>query len=250
MSATQPQNILIIGATSAIAQATIRLYAEKNNNLFLVARNEEQLEIIASDAKIRGANQVEHAVVDLADMTKHNKLVENIYQSYEKIDVVLIAHGTLPDQEKCQNQVKETLQQIKVNGLSTVSLLTLLANRFEEQQSGTIAVISSVAGDRGRQSNYVYGSAKAMVSTFLQGLRNRLYEKGVNVLDIKPGFVDTPMTADFPKGPLWAKPEQVAKSIIKAIDKKRQTLYTPWFWWGIMTIIRNIPETIFKRLKL
>ncbi|MEA1989142.1 MAG: SDR family oxidoreductase [Pseudomonadota bacterium] len=244
------KNILIIGATSAIAKATLRIYAEQNNNLYLVARNEEQLQTIAEDAKIRGANQVEFMACDLAELNAHQTLIENVYTSYPTLDIVLIAHGTLPNQQACQENVETALQEININALSTISLLTLLANRFETQKSGSIAVISSVAGDRGRQSNYVYGAAKGMVSTFLQGLRNRLNDSNVQVLDVKPGFVDTPMTAEFKKGALWAQPEQVAQNIIKAINSGRNTLYTPWFWWGIMFIIRNIPEFIFKKLKL
>ncbi|BCN93922.1 short-chain dehydrogenase [Thiomicrorhabdus immobilis] len=244
------KNILIIGATSAIAKATLRMYAEQNHNLFLVARNEALLHTIAEDAKIRGAHQVEYQACDLADLHSHPSLLETITATYPKLDIVLIAHGTLPNQQACQASVETTLQEININALSTISLLTLLANQFEKQQDGTIAVITSVAGDRGRQSNYVYGAAKGMVSTFLQGLRNRLNDSNVQVLDIKPGFVDTPMTADFKKGALWAQPEQIAKSILKAIDNQRNTLYTPWFWWGIMLIIRTIPECIFKKLKL
>jgi len=244
------KNILIIGATSAIAQATLRIYAEQNHNLYMLARNQEQLQVIADDAKVRGANQVEYQACDLAELDTHQALIEGVYSVYPKLDIVLIAHGTLPDQQACQDNVGITLQEININGLSTLSLLTLLANRFEEQKSGSIAVITSVAGDRGRQSNYVYGAAKGMVSTFLQGLRNRLNDSKVQVLDIKPGFVDTPMTAEFKKGALWAQPEQIATSIVKAINSGRNTLYTPWFWWGIMFIIRNIPEFVFKRLKL
>lgn len=245
-----PQNIVIIGATSAIAQATLKMYAEQNNNLFLVARNAQQLETISADAKIRGANQVESYALDLTNLEQHDDLIENVYQTYPKIDVLLIAHGTLPDQQACQNSVELTLKEIQINGLSTLSLLTLFANKFETQNSGSIAVITSVAGDRGRQSNYVYGAAKSMVTTFLQGLRNRLNDSNVQVLDIKPGFVDTPMTAEFKKGALWAQPEQIASSIIKAINSGKNTLYTPWFWWGIMLIIRSVPEFIFKKLKL
>jgi len=118
------------------------------------------------------------------------------------------------------------------------------------QKSGTIAVITSVAGDRGRQSNYVYGSAKGMVSTFLQGLRNRLYRAGINILDIKPGFVDTPMTIDFKKGPLWVSPEKIAEGIVEAIDKQKTEVYLPWFWKFIMLIIKLIPESIFRKMKL
>ncbi|MDQ3267568.1 MAG: SDR family NAD(P)-dependent oxidoreductase, partial [Pseudomonadota bacterium] len=136
------------------------------------------------------------------------------------------------------------------NFLSVVSLLTLLANRFEEQGHGCLAVISSVAGDRGRQSNYFYGSAKGGLSVFLQGLRNRLASRGVQVLTIKPGFVDTPMTTGFKKGALWVGPNVIAAGIHRAIRRHSNEVYLPWFWWGIMTIIKAIPERIFKHLKL
>ena len=142
------------------------------------------------------------------------------------------------------------MAELSTNAISTISLLTHLANRLEMQKSGTIAVVTSVAGDRGRQSNYVYGAAKGMVSIFLQGLRNRLHKAGVNVLDIKPGFVDTPMTAEFKKGLLWAKPESVAGSIVNGIDRGKYEIYTPFFWRIIMLVIRNIPESIFKKANL
>ena len=154
-------------------------------------------------------------------------------------------------ESRTEKSAADTIASCNTNALSVISLLTLLANHFEEKKSGTIAVITSVAGDRGRQSNYIYGASKAMVSVFLQGLRNRLFHSQVNVLDIKPGFVDTPMTAHIKKGgPLWAKPEAVAKDIVNAIEKKKDLLYTPFFWRYIMLIIRNIPECIFKKGKL
>jgi short-subunit dehydrogenase len=169
----------------------------------------------------------------------------------EQIDIVLIAHGTLPNQTACEQDVGLALHEFSSNCLSIISLLTLVANRMEEQQSGTIAVISSVAGDRGRQSNYLYGTAKAAVTTFCEGLRARLFKKGVHVLTIKPGFVDTPMTKDLslPKL-LVASPEKVAAIICKSIQRKIDTCYVPSFWWLIMLIIKNIPEFIFKRMKL
>lgn len=249
-AANQTKNIVIIGATSAIAQATIREYAKQKHRLFLVARNKEQLNLISDDAKLRGAHEVDKFYLDTTDYGAHSELMNCINETLPSIDIVLIAHGTLPDQTACQNNVALMMQEVEINALSTIALLSHFANQMETQQTGDIAVISSVAGERGRQSNYIYGAAKSMVSTFLQGLRNRLYSKNINVLDIKPGFVDTPMTASFKKGLLWAQPEQVAKSIVKAIDKRKSTLYTPWFWRLIMLIIRNIPETIFKRLKL
>ncbi len=167
-----------------------------------------------------------------------------------RYDTVLIAHGTLSDQKACEASVELTLREIDTNALSVVALLTRIANRLEQRRAGTIAVISSVAGDRGRGSNYVYGSAKALVTAFLSGLRQRLGKSGVGVVTIKPGFVDTPMTAAFAKGPLWASPEKVAKGIVRALDRRSDTVYLPGFWWTIMFIIRAIPERLFWRLSL
>jgi len=243
------QNIMIFGATSAIAEATARRFAERGDALYLLARNEERLARIADDLKIRGAHSVEFSPWD-AGGVDHTQTLDRARAVLGHIDVVLIAHGTLPDQKGCEGDAETALREININAISTLAVLTPLANWMEQQNQGTIAVITSVAGDRGRQSNYVYGAAKGMVSTFLQGLRNRLYRSGVNVVDIKPGFVDTPMTADFKKGPLWAKPERVARDIVGAIDSGKAEIYTPFFWRWIMLIIRNIPETIFKRLSL
>ena len=241
------KNILIIGATSAIAEVAARIYAQRGDKLYLFARNQERLITIAEDLKIRGASTVDYAPLDVNDFEAHANIINTVFKTLGKVDVVLVAHGTLPDQKDCENNFNMTLFELNTNAISTISLLTHIANKLEAQKSGTIAVITSVAGDRGRQSNYVNGTAKAMVSVFLQGLRNRLYKSGVNVLDIKPGFVDTPMTADFKKGLLWAKPEAIAMSIVNGVDKKKHEIYTPFFWRFIMLVIRNIPEKIFKR---
>jgi short-subunit dehydrogenase len=244
------QKILIIGATSAIAEAAARRFAQRGDALYLLARNSERLDALLADLKIRGAAVTAGAPFDANDFGQHAAAIERAASALGGLDAVLIAHGTLPDQQAAQADVALTLQEISTNALSVISLLTLIANRFEAQRSGTIAVISSVAGDRGRQSNYVYGSAKGMLSIFLQGLRNRLCKVGVHVLTVKPGFVDTPMTAAFPKGPLWATPEQVGGAIASAMDRKRNVLYTPFFWAGIMAIIRAVPEAVFKKLSL
>jgi hypothetical protein len=168
----------------------------------------------------------------------------------ETIDILLIAYGTLPDQAECIANIELTQAEINLNYLSVVSILTGISQLMLKQGSGTIAVISSVAGDRGRKSNYIYGSAKGGLTIFLQGLRNALSEKGVHVLTIKPGFVDTPMTADFKKGLLWVKPEKVANDIVKAVNAKKDVMYSPWFWRWIMLIIKMIPERIFKKMNL
>jgi short-subunit dehydrogenase len=244
------QKILIIGATSAIAEAAARRFAGRGDSLYLLARNGERLEALLADLKIRGAAATAGARFDANDHERHAAVIEQAVAAMGGLDAVLIAHGTLPDQQACQADAALALREIGTNALSVIGLLTPIANRFEAQRGGVIAVIGSVAGDRGRQSNYVYGSAKGMLAIFLQGLRNRLHKAGVRVLTIKPGFVDTPMTAAFKKGPLWAAPEQVAQAIVKAMDGRRDVLYTPFFWWGIMAIIRAIPESIFKKLRL
>ena len=244
------QKILIIGATSAIAEASARLWAARGASLFLVGRRAERLEVIAADLAVRGAAAVRCYTLDACDIGAHAAMLDAATAVLGGIDIALIAHGSLPDQQACQASVELTLKEISVNGVSVVALATRLGELFAAQRSGSLAVISSVAGDRGRQSNYVYGAAKGMVSLFLQGLRNRLAKQGVQVLTIKPGFVDTPMTAALPKGALWAKPDAIACGIVHAIDTKRDVVYLPGFWWLIMTIIKHIPERVFKKLSL
>ncbi len=244
------RKMLIIGATSEIAQATAKLFAQQHDALFLVGRNTEKLEAIAADLKVRGAHQVDYMALDLNEFDQHLSMIEQADKCLEGIDTVLVAHGTLDDQKACEQDYAKTEQALRTNFLSVVSLLTPIANRLEKQHYGCIAVISSVAGDRGRQSNYIYGTAKGALTLFLQGLRNRLHSANVCVLTIKPGFVDTPMTASFKKGALWAKPETIAYGIYRAIKRRKNSVYLPWFWWPIMMIIRLIPEAIFKRMKL
>ena len=244
------RRILIVGATSAIAEATARLFAASGDALFLTARNQERLAAIAADLRIRGA-QAETYALDINRLDEHEAMLNEAVRRLGGLDAALIAHGALPDQVNCQQSVSKTLEAFQTNALSTIAILTSLANRFEQQRQGFIVVISSVAGDRGRQSNYVYGAAKAAVSTFLQGLRNRLHSADVQVLTVKPGFVDTPMTAHIEsKGLLWAQPQTVAQGIFRAIERRSDIVYLPWFWRGIMFVINLIPEPLFKRLKL
>lgn len=242
------KKILVIGATSAIAEATARIWAQRGDELFLVARNQERLSVIAEDLKVRGSSEVQSYCMDANNFDEHLPMLDKAFGMLGDIDIVLIAHGTLSNQKECEHSVELTMQEIKTNALSVIALLTHLADRFEIQRSGTIAVTSSVAGDRGRASNYVYGSAKAMVTAFTSGLRQRVYKSGVSVVTIKPGFVDTPMTAEFKKGLLWAKPESIAKGIVVACDKKKGEIYVPKFWAVVMVLIKLVPENIFKRI--
>ncbi len=242
--------ILIIGATAAIAQAFARLRVSQGDELFLVARSDARLQVLAADLQVRGAKKIRTLAVGANDFERHAAMLETARRELEEVDAVLIAHGVLGDQRAAERDFKLAEQSYKTNFLSVVSMLTPIAAYFEARRRGTIAVISSVAGERGRQSNFIYGSAKAGLSAYLAGLRNRLHPSGVKVVTIKPGFVDTPMTAHMRKGLLFASPEKVARDISRAIEKGKDVLYTPAIWFWIMAVVRLIPERIFKRLKL
>jgi decaprenylphospho-beta-D-erythro-pentofuranosid-2-ulose 2-reductase len=244
------ENVVIFGATSAIAQGAAKVFAARGASLTLVARNEIKLQAVKQDLEARGARAVHTLVSDLNDLEAHVSLISQVDAVMGGISVALIAHGTLGDQKAAEREFPVALRELTTNFLSAASLLTLLGNRFEAQRSGKIIVIGSVAGDRGRQSNYVYGCAKGATALFAAGLRNRLAKSGVQVLTVKPGFVDSPMTAHLPKGPLFASADTVGAGIVHALDKGRNVVYLPWFWCGIMAIIRSIPEAIFKRLSL
>ena len=245
------KKIMIIGASSAIATACARQWASQKSQFFLVARNMEKLEQTAADLRARGAKDVSIYCMDATDISAHPGMLEECLDKMKQIDIALIAHGTLPDQKVCEQDVAVALQQFATNGTSVIALLTILANHLESQRCGTLAVISSVAGDRGRPSNYLYGAAKAAVSTFCEGLRARLFKVGVHVISIKPGFVDTPMTRGLVlPSALVAPADKVALHIVAGIERKNSTLYTPGFWAIIMLIIRCIPQPIFKRLNL
>lgn len=243
--------ILIVGATSAIAHAAARAWASRGESLYLAARRENLLSASADDLRVRGAAKIGFERFDVLDHGSHAAMIERASTALGGLDCVLLAHGTLPDQAACEAEVELAMREIELNGNATVALAIAMAKRFEAQGSGTIAVITSVAGVRGRESNYVYGAAKAMVSTLLAGLRQKLHhKKGIAVVDIRPGFVDTPMTESFKKGALWASPEKVGGDIVAAIDRRAMVVYTPWFWRWIMLIIRHIPEFVFVRIKL
>ncbi|WP_459199183.1 SDR family oxidoreductase [Ralstonia pseudosolanacearum] len=245
------KNILIVGATSAIAIACARQWAAEGARFFLVARNGERLEQVADNLSARGAQLASRHQLDITDLERHAAMFEQCLAALGTIDIVLVAPGTLPDQAACQADPAIAVREFNTNATAVIALLTRIANALEAQRSGALAVISSVAADRGRPSNYLYGSAKAALSAFCEGLNARLFKAGVHVLTIKPGFVSTPMTAGLPlPGPLVASPEKVSRDIVRAIDKRKDTLYTPWFWAIIMLIIRSVPKPVFKRTSL
>ncbi|HXR66000.1 MAG TPA: SDR family oxidoreductase [Ktedonobacteraceae bacterium] len=242
--------ILILGATSALAQETAKNFAKDGASFVLVGRSVYKLQAISSDLSVRGAKEVETIEADFSDISRHAEILEAALKPFAGLDMALVAYGTLGDQQLCEQDVEAALQEFTTNCTSVIALLTLLANYFEPQKRGCIAVISSVAGDRGRQSNYVYGAAKGAVTVFLQGLRNRLAKKGVAVVTIKPGMVDTPMTAHMRKGLLFADAKKVGHGIYEAMLKHKEVAYVPGYWRYVMWIIKSIPEPVFKKLNI
>jgi len=244
------KKVLIIGGTSAIASEVALNFAKNGAELFLADINESRLNEVKIHIKALTQTKVDIGEFAIADVNCHKELFDRAFEALGEIDAVLIAHGTLPNQEEIQNSSEEVVNQLNINFISVASLATIAAEYFEKCSNGCIAVISSVAGDRGRKSNYIYGSAKGAISIFFQGLRNRLSARNINVLTIKPGFVDTPMTAHLPKNPLYASAEVVGKAIYDSMIKGRDVVYVPGFWRCIMMLIKMLPESIFKKLSL
>lgn len=237
--------VLVLGATSAIAQQVARAYVERGAALFLVARNEQRLSAVADDLRVRGA-QVETAVADLDDPAGHEELLARA----APLEIVFLAYGVLGDVRETKKSAEAAEAVLRTNLLRPVALLTRAARLLEAQRGGCIVALASVAGDRGRASNAVYGASKAGLAAFLSGLRNRLSGSGVRVITVKPGLVDTPMTAHLAKNPLYTSPERVARDVLRAIDGRSDVVYTPWWWRWVMLVVRLIPEPVFKRLSL
>ncbi len=240
---------LVNSGTSAIAEQIMRLLAARSAGLYITAQDQGRLSGIAADLAVRGAVRVEVESLDVTDSAQLEGIVARAGEALGGLDVVLFAAGLLPDQAVANDSVALVRQVMEVNATGAMAALNQAADFFERRGGGQIVAIGSVAGDRGRATNYTYGAAKGALEIFLSGLRQRVQGKGVQVLLVKPGFVDTPMTATFDKGALWATPERVARDIVRAMDKGRSIIYTPWFWRWIMLVIRYIPERTFVRLK-
>jgi decaprenylphospho-beta-D-erythro-pentofuranosid-2-ulose 2-reductase len=244
------KRVVLFGATSAIAFEVARLYAEQQARIILIGRSHEKLKECADDLQTRGAT-VEVYEQDLALLDQLGSCVETVANMSGGVDVALIAHGLLPDHDQCTQDVSLFQMAYRVNFESPACIAERLAEILARQpEGGTIAVISSVAGDRGRKSNYIYGAAKSALSTYTAGLRNRYGKTKVHIMTVKPGFVSTPMTAHLKQGALFTTPQKVATDIVKGIAAKKDVLYTPWFWIIIMAIIKLIPEKIFKKTSL
>lgn len=249
------ESILILGANSAIAEATARYFCNDKASFLLVARNEKQLSLNKQELLVRGASSVDTFVCDFADFEALKNLQKKL-QDYDRFDRVLVAYGQLSEEDKCAKDFDALVENYNINLLSPILMLQTIVEKLLEvaggqnHPSGQIAVISSVAGDRGRASNLYYGSAKAGLSAYLSGLRAKLSDKGINVLTIKPGFVDTPMTAHLQKNFLFASPTYVGHQIYVAMKKRQLVLYTPGLWRWIMLVLKALPEKIFMNIKV
>jgi decaprenylphospho-beta-D-erythro-pentofuranosid-2-ulose 2-reductase len=244
------KRIVILGATSAIAEAAARIWAARGARLVLVARNAERAKAIAADLKARGAAQADAVIADCATADARATMGK-IAEMLVGVDVVLLAYGVLGDQAEAERDPAATDELLRTNFTSAAAWCQAAAAVLERRSSGTLLVIGSVAGDRGRASNYVYGAAKAGLGVLVQGIAHRLARSGARAVLIKPGFVDTPMTAGVGrKGALWAKPDAVARRIVAAADRGGVVVYAPPFWRAIMIVVRFLPDQIFSKLNL
>lgn len=242
------KSILILGATSDVAVATARRFAEEKYSILLAARDNDTMSRIASDIAIRTQADVRQVLFNAEDIGSHERFYTSLGITP---DVTVCVFGYLGDQQRAEHEWAEAAKIINVNYTGAVSILSIIANDYARLGRGTIVGISSVAGERGRQSNYFYGSAKAGFTAFLSGLRNRMVTRGVHVVTVKPGFINTKMTAGMPlPKPITAEPVQLGNAIFNAVVKKKDVIYVLPVWRVIMLIIRNIPEGIFKKLRL
>jgi decaprenylphospho-beta-D-erythro-pentofuranosid-2-ulose 2-reductase len=243
------QKVVVLGATSGIALEVQRQLAQRGCELLLVARSPQRLAEVQTDLVIRGARQVLTYSANLSTVQQHAAIFEFVCHNCPDFDTVLLAYGSMHNQQESEASVDILMEELQVNFVSATAILTLCAADLERRRTGCVAAITSVAGDRGRRSNYVYGSAKGALSLFLQGLRSRLHPAGVRVITIKPGPVQTPMTDHMPRAGRFAEAQQVACDITNALERRSpDVLYTPRIWRYVMAGVRHIPEGIFKRL--
>ena len=247
----QKPTAIIVGATSPIGRAVAKRLASEGHPLIVASRDHIELKKIANDIAIRHQVSVDDLPIDLEKTESHASFVQNCEKAAKDgLSSLILCAGFMADQKDSQEQQKLRDHTTTINYTGTVSLIETFAPLFEKQGNGTIAAISSVAGDRGRFSNYIYGSSKAAINTYLSGLRCRLWHSGAHVLNVKPGFVDTKMTWGKVDSLLIATPEKVAQDLCKGLQKQSSTIYSPFFWRYIMWVVCAIPQEVFKRLKM
>ena len=237
--------VLVLGATSAVAAEVCKLWAARGDELYLVGRQAYKLTPLVGKL---GAAVAYEVTASFDDLAANEQLVRSLIERMGRVDVALVAHGDLGDQLKSEREVAEAARIINVNFTSVVSLLVPLANHMEQQGGGKLVVISSVAGERGRPKNFTYGASKRAVTTYLQGLRSRLYGARVSVTAVKLGPTDSPMTVGHKRNALFATAPRVARDIVKAVDRGAGEVFVPWYWWGVMMVVRRVPEAVFQRV--
>lgn len=250
MESTRRRRIVVIGATSVIAQHCARQWAREPVDLLLVGRDLRRLDVVAADLRVRSpGSRVEVLAADLLDPDAIEQVVR--HAAAEPVDIALIAHGSLPDQAACQQDLAGARAALEVNGVSPVLFAEAFVQAMEQAASGCVVIIGSVAGDRGRKSNYVYGAAKGLVTRYAQGLQHRLAASPVHVMLVKPGPTETPMTAHLrSQGARMASPEDVARRIVDGVARRARVVYAPAKWWLVMMVIRHLPHFIFRKLEI
>ena len=248
---TDPGLVVVLGATSAIAQAYARRRAAAGTRFALAGRRQERLGVVAADLLARGAAAAEPVTMDLAATGEIERAVEMIHARFGPPREIVIAYGILGEQAALERDLSAAHAALEVNFTSAALWLLAFLKRRDAAQPLTAVVIGSVAGDRGRRTNFIYGAAKGGLDIFVQGLAHAYAGTPVRFVMVKPGFVDTPMTAAFVKGgPLWSSPDRVAADIDRAVRRGARVVYTPWFWRPIMAVIRRLPWFVFRRLKI
>ena len=242
--------ILVFGANSAICHEVLKIYALAGASFFLVGRNQEKLLAINADLVARGGTVVGTASYDFNDWQKHDSCVIQAFERLGSIDIAIVAHGSLPDQLECETSSAAVKACMNDNFASVAIIIKACAQQLALQGSGTLAVVSSVAGDRGRKSNYTYGAAKAGVDTLIQGLQGRFSGSRVKIINIKPGMIISPMTSEMQHSAIWSTPEKIAPAICRAIAKGRKVCYVPGYWRLIMLIIRWLPTGVLAKLPI
>jgi short-subunit dehydrogenase len=244
-------SVLILGANAGIGRALAAEFASHRHDLILAGRDMEELQALAADLHLRHNVSARAGKVDVSDFDAlPSALAACVTAAGDSLEGVVLCAGYLGDPETARQDWREARRILDTNFTGPALALNILANHLEQKHKGFICAVSSVAGDRGRQSNYLYGSAKGGLTTYLEGLRNRLYHSGVHVLTVKPGFVDTRMVFGRARLPLVAQPEDVARDIYRAVKRRKNVVYVPWFWRVIMLVVRAIPEWLFKRMHM
>jgi NAD(P)-dependent dehydrogenase (short-subunit alcohol dehydrogenase family) len=247
---SDPHTIVVLGAASAIAQAYARRRAA-GDRFVLLARREDRLAAVAADLIARGAASAEPVVMDLSAIDEIERTVEMIHGRFGPSREIVVAYGTLGEQAALEQNLSAARSALDVNFTSAALWLLAFLKRRDAASPLTCIVIGSVAGDRGRRTNFIYGAAKGGLDIFVQGLAHAYAGTPVRLVMVKPGFIDTPMTAAFVKaGPLWSTPDRVAADMERAVRRGARVVYSPWFWWPIMAVIRRLPWFVFRRLKI